>query len=350
MKSFENQLITRQPITHNILQLLGEIRECKGKQALYKKQSPQILKNLIEVATIQSTESSNRIEGITAPHKRLVELVKEKTSPSNRSEEEIMGYRSVLQLIHQNHQHIHFTPNVIQQFHGELYKFTSVRAGKWKSTDNTIEEVSKTGESIIRFQPVPAYLTSQAMEKLHTEFETIQEMGTVDPLLLIATYILDFLCIHPFIDGNGRMARLITLYLLYDFGYEVGRYISLEKIIEDTKESYYDSLRKSSQDWHEGNHSLQPWWEYFLGTLRHAYRLFEKRAGLIAETKGSKTALVLDTLEQFRGEFSIQELQELCPTVGIDLIRRILREQKQAGHLKCLGRGPFAKWKRIEGL
>lgn len=350
MKSFENQLITHQPITHNILQLLGKIRECKGKQDLYKKQSPQILKNLIEVATIQSTESSNRIEGITTPHKRLVELVKDKTSPDNRSEEEIMGYRSVLQLIHQNHQHIHFIPNVIQQFHGELYKFTSARAGKWKSTDNTIEEFSETGESIVRFQPVAAYQTPQAMEKLHTEFEKIQEMGTVDPLLLIATYILDFLCIHPFIDGNGRMARLLTLYLLYDFGYEVGRYISLEKIIEDTKESYYDSLQKSSQNWHEGKHSLQPWWEYFLGTLRHAYRLFEKRVGLIAETKGSKTALVLDTLEQFRGDFSIQELQELCPTVGIDLIRRILREQRQAGHLECLGRGPFAKWKRIIDL
>jgi Fic family protein len=346
MKSFENQLIVNQSITHNVLQLLGEIREFKGKQELFKKQSPQILKNLIEVATIQSTESSNRIEGIVAPHERILELVKEKILPSNRSEEEIMGYRSLLHMIHQNHRHIRFTPNVIQQLHGEMYKFTSVKAGKWKSIDNTIEEVSKNGDRVIRFQPVPAYLTSQAMEKLHKEFELIRETGEIDPLLLIATYILDFLCIHPFTDGNGRMARLLTLYLLYDFDYEVGRYISLEKIIEESKESYYESLLKSSQNWYEGKHTLQPWWEYFLGVLLQAYRLFEKRAGLIAETKGSKTALVLSVLQQFQGEFSIQELQELCPTVGIDLIRRILREERQANHLECLGRGPFAKWKQ----
>lgn len=346
MKSFENQVILNQEITHNILQLLGEIRELKGRQDLFKKQSPQTLKNLIEIATIQSIESSNRIEGIVAPHERIVELVQEKTSPKDRSEEEIMGYRSVLQMIHQNHHHIPFTPNVIQQFHEEMYKFTTVKAGKWKTTDNTIEEVSKNGERIIRFVPVAAYLTHQAMENLHREFKEAVERGSVDPLLLTATYILDFLCIHPFIDGNGRMARLLTLYLLYDFGYEVGRYISLEKIIEENKESYYESLLKSSKGWHEGKHTLQPWWEYFLGTLRHAYRLFEKRVGLIAETKGSKTALVLDVLEHFQGEFSIQELQELCPTVGIDLIRRILREERKAGHLECLGRGPFAKWKR----
>ena len=261
-----------------------------------------------------------------------------------------MGYRSILNTIHQNHKHIPFNPNIIQQFHGEMYKFTSVRAGKWKTSDNTIEEVSKDGERIIRFQPVNAYLTPQAMDSLHQEFKQATERGTVDPLLLIATYIFDFLCIHPFIDGNGRMSRLLTLYLLYDFGYEVGRYISLEKVIEENKESYYESLQKSSKNWHEGKHSLQPWWEYFLGTLRHAYRLFEKRVGLIAETRGSKTALVLDIISHFQGEFSIQELQELCPTVGIDLIRRILREEKNAGLLECLGRGPFAKWKRKSGM
>ena len=183
------------------------------------------------------------------------------------------------------------------------------------------------------------------MDSLHQEFRQAAERGMVDPLLLIAIYIFDFLCIHPFIDGNGRMFRLLTLYLLYDFGYEVGRYISLEKVIEENKKSYYDSLQKSSKNWHEGKHTLQPWWEYFLGVLRYAYRLFEKGVGLIAETRGSKMALILDVLSHFQGEFSIQELQELCPTV-IDLIRRILREEKNAGHLECLGRGPFAKWKR----
>jgi len=170
--------------------------------------------------------------------------------------------------------------------------------------------------------------------------------GDFEPLLLIATYVLDFLCIHPFLDGNGRMARLLTLLLLYKAGYEVGRYISLEKMVEETKESYYDTLLQSSQGWHRGRHSVLPWWEYFLGVmLLGAYREFEGRVGLVTSRRGSKTKLALDTIRRFTGDFTVRDVQERCPNIGVDLLRRILREERNAGRVKCLGRGPTAKWR-----
>ncbi|MEG3881096.1 Fic family protein, partial [Microcoleus sp. herbarium7] len=169
----------------------------------------------------------------------------------------------------------------------------------------------------------------------------------IEPLLLIPTYILDFLCIHPFLDGNGRMARLLTLLLLYKAGYEVGRFISLERIVERTKESYYDTLYQSSQGWHEGQHNLLPWWEYFLGVmLLSAYREFEQRVGYVTSAKGTKTAIVLDGINNLPQEFSVRELQERCPTVGIDLIRRLLRRERDAGRLQCQGRGVDAHWRK----
>lgn len=184
------------------------------------------------------------------------------------------------------------------------------------------------------------------MEDLHWRFNALWESGKVEPLLLISTYVLDFLCIHPFADGNGRMARLLNLLLLYKAGYEVGRYISLEKVIEQTRATYYDSLYQSSQHWHHGKHSLIPWWEYSLGVILAAYKEFERRVGLVTTSKGAKTAMVLDAINNIYGEFSIKTLQEHCPTVGIDLIRRILRQEREASRLACLGRGPDARWIR----
>ena len=347
MNSFKAKLVENQLITPKLMRIIGEIREYKGKQELYKNQSPQVLNNLIEVATIQSTESSNRIEGVIAPHKRIVDLVREKTTPKNRPEEEILGYRYVLNLIHQNHKHIPFTPNIICQLHGDLYRYASVSSGKWKTTDNTIEEIRADGTRVVRFQPVPAYRTNEYMRGLHDQYNQRLKEGELENLLLIATYILDFLCIHPFLDGNGRVSRLITLMLLYHNSYEVGRYISIEKIIEETKESYYEALQKSSEGWHECKHVLSPWWEYFLTTILIAYREFEKRIGLISQTRGSKTALVVDTIDQIRGEFTIQYIMEKCPTVGIDWIRKILRQLKDANKIECLGRGPNARWRKI---
>ncbi|OCQ92637.1 cell filamentation protein Fic [Nostoc sp. MBR 210] len=345
MQSFEPGFIESQPITQNLLRTIRLIGEYKGKQDLFKEQSPQILETLRQAAVIQSTESSNRIEGITAPLERIKKLVAEKTTPRDRSEQEIAGYRDVLTTIHTSYNHIPFTPGVVLQLHRDLYQFTAAEGGRWKSVDNEISETYPDGRKIVRFQPVPAYGTPDAMERLHEKFNRLFESEEIEPLLLIPTYVLDFLCIHPFTDGNGRMARLLTLLLLYKAGYEVGRFISLERIVERTKESYYDTLYQSSQNWHQGQHSLLPWWEYFLGVIiLSAYREFEQRVGLVSSAKGAKTAMVLDAISNIPGDFSIKDLQERCPTVGIDLIRRILRQERNLGRLECLGRGPDAHW------
>jgi Fic family protein len=347
VKSFEDDFITRQSITQGLIQTIRVIGEYKGKQDLFKEQAPQVLESLRQAAIIQSTESSNRIEGITAPLERIKEIVADKTTPRNRPEQEIAGYRDVLNTIHANHAHIPLTTGMVLQLHRDLYQFTSGSGGHWKTVDNEIVETRPDGTKILRFKPVPAFATPEAMERLHERFNAAWNSGEFEPLLLIPTYVLDFLCIHPFLDGNGRMARLLTLLLLYKAGYEVGRFISLEKIVEQTKESYYDTLYRSSQDWHEGQHGLLPWWEYFLGVvLLSAYREFERRVGLVTTFKGAKTAMVLEAIRNIQGEFSISDLQERCPTVGIDWIRRILRQERDAGRLECLGRGPDARWQK----
>jgi Fic family protein len=282
MKSFEQGLIEQQPINQGLLQTIRLIGEYKGKQELFKEQAPQVLETLRQAAVIQSTESSNRIEGITVPLERIKKLVTEKTTPRDRSEQEIAGYRDVLTTIHTSYAHIPFTPNIVLQLHRDLYQFAVNTGGRWKTVDNEISATYPDGTKVVRFRPIPAYATPEAMERLHEQFNRCWHSGAIEPLLLIPTYILDFLCIHPFLDGNGRMARLITLLLLYKAGYEVGRFISLERIVERTKESYYDTLYQSSQDWHEGQHNLLPWWEYFLGVMvLSAYREFETRVGVV---------------------------------------------------------------------
>jgi len=348
VKSFEPGFFERQPIP---LRLLGTIRllgEFKGKEELFKQQTPQALETLRQVAIIQSTESSNRIEGIVAPPDRLRRLVEQKVIPRNRSEQEIAGYRDVLNTIHANYPNIPFTPSMVLQLHRDLYQFLPQEGGRWKPTDNEIVEVAANGSRIVRFTPVPAHLTPEAMNRLHQRFNELWERGEIDPLLLIPTYILDFLCIHPFSDGNGRMARLLALLLLYRAGYEVGRYISLERVIEGQREGYYETLHLSSQGWHEGQHLLLSWWEYFLGVmLLGAYREFEERMTIVATGRGTKTAMILDMINRMAKDFSISDLRERCPHVGVDLIRRILRKERHAGRLECLGRGPDARWRRV---
>ncbi len=347
MNSFEGGFLDRFPVGHDMLRLVARLSEYKGKEALFKEQSPQALETLRQTAIIQSTESSNRIEGVTAPLKRIRALVREKTTPKNRPEREIAGYRDVLNTIHGSHEHIPFTPGVVLQFHRDLFKYTDVPGGTWKAADNAIEEVHPDGTRIIRFRPVSAVLTLHHVEKLHKLFESRWHEEKIEKLLLISAYALDFLCVHPFRDGNGRMARLLTLLLLYRAGYEVGRYISLEKVIEESKETYYEALGRSSQGWHEGKHDLLPWADYLLGVLIAAYRKFEERVGVLAAVRGSKTEMVLRAIEQMRGDFSVSELQAKCPGVGLDLIRRILRREREAGRLESPGRGPAARWKKV---
>ena len=349
MKSFEPDFLNRLPATQNVIQSVRVIGEFKGRQDLYKQQTPQVLETLKQAAIIQSAESSNRIEGVTAPLKRIQALVAEKTTPRNRSEQEIAGYRDVLNTIHANYADIPFTPGVVLQFHRDLYQHAAGEGGRWKMADNEITEERPGGEVVVRFKPVPAHTTPDYMEELHRRFRAAWESGRTERLLLIPAYVLDFLCVHPFRDGNGRMARLLTLLLLYHAGYEVGRYISLERIVERSKESYYDTLYQSSQSWHEGRHDLLPWTEYLLGVVIAAYKELEDRAGTLTVARGAKTEMVLATIRAMHGDFSVKDLRQRCPHVGIDLLRRILREERKAGRLEGLGRGPDARWRRVGG-
>lgn len=227
-----------------------------------------MLENLRHVAIIQSTESSNRLEGITADINRIKDLVEQKTKPANRSEAEIAGYRDVLSTVHANYEHIPFNKSVLLQFHRDLMKYAGKEGGRWKSTSNEITEILPDGTKKIRFVPVAPHLTPDYMQTLHEKYSSLLKEGDIDPLILIALYVLDFLSIHTFLDGNGRMARLITVLLLYHYGYEVSRYISLERIIEQTRESYYETLH----GWHKGKHDALPWTEYFLSTILAAYK------------------------------------------------------------------------------
>lgn len=347
MHSLDEQFDQHLPLTHSLVKNLRTLGEYRGKEELYRQQMPQALETLKQTAIIQSTESSNRIEGVTAPAKRIREIVAEKTTPRDRSEQEIAGYRDVLNTIHGNHAAMKLAPNLVRQLHRDLFKYTSGRGGNWKPTSNAITEKRPDGTTMVRFEPVAPHLVDDAMIKLHEQLQQRWEADEMDKLLLIPAYVLDFLCIHPFLDGNGRMARLLTLLLLYQAGYEVGRFISLEKIVETSKEGYYSTLYQSSQGWHKGKHSLGPWTEYMLGTLLAAYREFEDRVGLLTTGRGAKTQIVLEAIGRFHGDFSVSELQEQCPNVGIDLIRRILREQKISEKLESLGRGPAARWRRI---
>lgn len=346
MNSFGQTYLDKLVMPQRIITLIRKVGEHKGKQELYKKQAPEMLENLRQVALIQSTESSNRIEGIVADDKRLRAIVEEKAKPANRSESEIAGYRDVLNTIHQSHEHIPFTERVVLQLHRDLLKYAGEDGGEWKRTQNEISEELLDGTKRIRFMPVAPHLTEESMRTLHGRYADVERTHGVDPLLLIPFYVLDFLCIHPFRDGNGRMARLLSLLLLYHHGYAVGRYVSLERIIEQTKESYYDTLYKSSQGWHESKHDVLPWTEYFLSTILAAYGEFENRFGKVSKGRGSKTDTVKSAIDRFVTDFSLTDIEKSCPLVSRDMIRHVLFDLKKDGLVVCLGRGPAARWRK----
>lgn len=325
---------------------LGEFR---GRQALYAEQSPEVLETLRRVAVVQSTESSNRIEGITVAAGRVEALVTRKVRPRDRSEQEVAGYRDVLASIHADHGRIKLDQALILGWHRRLYRFTDVRGGSWKPGDNAILEVQPDGRRFVRFKPVSALATPDFMSKLLREHVRVFREATLEPLLRVASFILDFECIHPFTDGNGRLGRLLTLLLLYQGGYEVGRYISLERIVEDSKESYYEALNRSSQKWHDGAHDLRPWWNYFLGMLTAAYKEFEERVGTIASARGAKREMVRAAVGRMSGPFTIEELRRACPGVSYPTLQRALADLRRERKVRCLGRGPKARWERAQG-
>jgi len=326
--------------------LMNSISEFKGRQELYTKQSPQVLKALIERALIESAESSNRIEGITVEHSRLKPLLLKNAKPKDRSEEEVAGYRKALELIHKNYESLELTEETIKKL-DRFCRAGSHGAGKWKEKDNEITKKYADGRVEVIFKPVSAKATPEAMRQLCLAYRHSLEQEKYPPLYAIACFILDFLSIHPFRDGNGRVSRLLTLLALYKHGFFVGKYISLERITEESKETYYESLNKSSVGWHGAKHDIEPWLFYFFGTVLSAYREFEKRAGKVKAARGAKTEMVITAIMEFTGNFRISDIERACPSVSRDMIRTVLRKLQKDRAIKSLGKGQSAEWKRM---
>jgi Fic family protein len=327
---------------------LSEVTAGRGREEAFRQQNPQVLEALTEIARIQSTESSNAIESITAPPERIVELVQDKTTPQNRPEEEIAGYRKVLDTIHSSAEHIPFKRSIVEQFHRDLYSFTATPGGRFKSSQNEVARFDSGGKKIaVIFEGTSPFETPGAMDELHDRFgEAIKESRHA-PLLLSGAYVFDFLMIHPFDDGNGRMSRLLTLLLLYHAGHEVGRFISLEKLIEESKETYYESLQKSTAGWAGGGHDIWPWLNYFLGILNAAYKEFESRVGDLASGRGSKAERVKQFVRSRASDvFTFNEIERALPDVSSVHIRGELRKLRDAEIVRSPGRGR-KEWKRL---
>lgn len=323
------------------LRALGEYR---GKQRLYVAQSPEVLSDLRQVAVIDSTESSNRLEGVVVPTSRLKSLVLKNDAPKSRSEQEVAGYRDALALIHENGEQMPFSEGTVRQLHSILYRYLPQPGGHWKATNNDIVERHSDGRLRIRFRPVAAHLTPMAIADLVARYRAALDQHLADPLVLVPLAILDFLCIHPFPDGNGRMARLLTLQLLYHFDYAVGRFISLERIFEESKESYYETLAASSKSWHEAAHDSTPWLDYFWGALLRAYKEFEERVGTLTRGRGAKGNRVRAEILKRSLPFSISEIEQACPGISRDMVRLVLRAMKTEGLIAPTGKGRGAKW------
>jgi Fic family protein len=324
---------------------LTEISEAKGRQDLYAKQSPQRLKALKEHALIESAVSSNRIEGVEVDQKRIGTIIFGKSLLHDRSEEEVRGYREALNLIHERGAELPITEDTCRKLHG-LVRGDMWDAGKYKEKDSDIIEKRLDGTSNIRFRTVPAVKTGAFMKGLMDAWRECISEAKVPPLIAMAAFGLDFLCIHPFRDGNGRVARLLILLQCYHLGIEVGRYISLERLIEQNKERYYETLKLSSERWHEGRHDPWHYINFVCFILRSAYREFEERLGDMPQPRGEKTSLVREAIGGFTGNFSVADIQQKCPGVGVDMIRKVLKELRAQRVIECLGRGRNARWHR----
>jgi Fic family protein len=321
------------------------IGEYKGKQDLFKRQTPEILDILKKAAMIESIHSSNRIEGITAPYERIEAIVLKSSLPKNRSEQEISGYRDALDVIHSSYKDMTFTIDAVKQLHEIIYRSLPQRGGIWKELDNAIAEFNPDGKIIrIRFTPVSADQTDSAMIELVSNYKHASEILNVEPLVLIPLTILDFLCIHPFNDGNGRVARLLTTLLLYRAGIDVGRYISLERNFEETKTTYYETLEESSFHWHDGEHNCHPWMNYFWGVLLRAYKEFEERVGSVTGGRGGKTEQIQMAVKRRINPFAISDIESDCPGISREMIRIVLNQLRDDGILILEGKGRAAKY------
>jgi Fic family protein len=346
MMTFRNHRLRDLTVPMGTNWLLNDLAEARGKQELYTRQSPQVLKALREMALVQSVESSNRIEGVTVARDRLRPLVLGQARPKDRSEQDITGYRRALALIHTQADALPITPALLRRLH-RLCQEGSGDAGQFKKVDNEVIELRPGAAPIVRFRCVSAKATPAAVDELCLVYRHAIDHDHIPPLVAIGALVLDFLCIHPFRDGNGRVSRLLTLLALYQHGYEVGRYISLERLIEEAKEDYYRVLQESSRRWHEGKHDLLPWLNHVLSILRRAYGEFERRAGEVKAPRGAKAGLVLAAIREQIGEFRLTDIEEACPGVGREWIRSLLTDLKTSGEVSCKGKGPAARWRYL---
>ena len=332
----------------NIINLISKIHEYKGKQSYLLDTKKDTLETLLKVAKIQSTSSSNKIEGIYTTDKRINEIVNQKLEPKNRNEEEIAGYRDVLSLIHENYDYIDINQNTILQLHRDLYKYTGYSyGGKFKNSQNYIEEENEKGEKKIRFTPLNAVETPIAIEELCKNYNELVNNESCDLLVLIPIFILDFVSIHPFNDGNGRMSRLLTLLLLYKAGYIVGKYISIEKLIEESRESYYDSLSKSSKNWHTNKNKYSYFVEYMLGVILAAYKEFAERVEYVADKKMKAAERVAVVFIRSVAPINKAYIMEKCPDISETTIERSLSELLNNKRIEKLGNGCNTKYKWI---
>ena len=323
--------------------LLGACMEARGKQDLWIRQKPEVLEVLREQAIIQSAESSNRIEGVTVAPNRLRPLLFGKARPRDRSEEELAGYRVALNWIFSRKAPVTISAAIILRLHALAQGGSSGDAGAWKQRDNEIIEILPSGERSIRFVPVSAKKTPAAVEMLCRRYSNLIDGQRVPPLLIVATFVFDLLCIHPFRDGNGRVSRLMTSLLLQLHGFQVARYISLERLIEESKEEYYRVLKLCSNRWHEGKNEIIPWWNYFLGVLRNAYKEFERQVESI-EARPAKSDLVRQTILAQVEPFTLADLAAQLPAASPQLIKKQLAVMKRQGQVRLLGRGRGARW------
>ena len=345
MRTFDYTHIWEKLLTPDIVTLLIQIHEFKGEQNLFIEAKADLLTRLVDIAKIQSTEASNKIEGIYTSDERLKALVKDKTTPKTRNEQEIAGYRDVLNTIHESHDHIPVRPNIILQLHRDMYKFEGYDVGgKYKSSDNIIQEEDAQGNKHVRFRPVAVWETPDAVQRLCDAYDSAIGQGTIDDLLLMPMFILDFLCIHPFNDGNGRMSRLLTLLLLYRSGYIVGKYISIEHLIEKTKDSYYEALQDSSSGWHEEENDYIPFVKYMLGIVVAAYRDFSMRVETMMVSGVTKPERIESLIQNTYGEITKTEIMEKCPDISQVTVQRALADLVEKGNIIKIGGGRYTKY------
>lgn len=340
MREFDFKASAAKLLTNDIVNMLGCIHEYKGQQNLFIEAKADVLSRLLEIARIQSTEASNRIEGIYTSDDRIRALVKERSAPRNRNENEIAGYRDVLATIHENYDYITPRANVILQLHRDLYQYSGIGiGGRFKNTDNVIEEELEDGTKRVRFRPATAFETPEMMENLCNQFLREIDRGEVDPLLLIPMFVLDFLCIHPFNDGNGRMSRLLTLLLLYRGGYIVGKYVSIEMLIEKTKDTYYDALQASSIGWQDGANDYMPFVAYTLGVIKSAYMTFSERVEHLTAKGISKPERVRRFIESRLDRVTKKDILDACPDISATTVEKALGDLVKNGTIIKIGNG-----------